>query len=64
MDLIYLFSAISTAMTGTNVASMSARLSAEGLGCSKTSNICHINVEVKSMFAREKFNISLINIHP
>lgn len=63
MDLIYLFSAISAAMPGANAASISAELYAQGLGCSKISNICQINIEVKSMFVREKFNISLINIH-
>lgn len=50
-------------MPGANAASISAELYAQGLGCSKISNICQTNIEVKSMFVREKFNIPLINIH-
>lgn len=36
---------------------------AQVLGCCKISNICQENIKVNSLFAREKFNISFVNIH-
>lgn len=58
MDLIYLFTAIPTASPGTNVVPIFvAQLYVQGLGYNKISNICQINIKVKSLFARKKTNI-------